>query len=204
MSLPQGVTAEGISGKLRRLPCSSSLSRFPMRLRPNERRLALSTRDRNRVAGKRGRTNGPRFDPARPHKRHRTADEQVLYLTTIGRTTGLPREIEILVLWSAASVSICSPKRVEPPDGLRTSGATLRSRSASQNGKLTRWRVCWTVKPIANCGTKWLQSPIANMDGRRAAGGDHAASLTPHAIIRAQRQASRRSLNWRHGNKEYG
>ena len=37
------------------------------------------------------------------------ADEQVLYLSTIGRTTGLPREIEIWFV-VCASVSICSPK----------------------------------------------------------------------------------------------
>ena len=51
--------------------------------------------------------------------------------------------------------------------------------SASQNGKLTRWRVCWTVKPIANCGTKWLQSPIANMDG--ATGCRWKSRRFPHA-----------------------
>ena len=57
--------------------------------------MALSTRDRNRVAGNEAERMARDSTLRDPHKRHRTADEQVLYLTTIGRTTGLPGEIEI-------------------------------------------------------------------------------------------------------------
>src|SRR4051794_33374892 len=51
---------------------------------------------------------------------------QVLHLTTIGRRTGLPREIEI---WFVVYRDrfIFSPKQVKPPRGSRISGATPRS-----------------------------------------------------------------------------
>ena len=92
------------------------------------------------------------------------ADKQVLYLTTIGRSTGLPREIEI---WFVVCRDrfICSPKGAKPPPGSRISGTILRLRSALENGNVARRRASLTARPIASCGIRLLQSPIANMDG---------------------------------------
>jgi hypothetical protein len=77
---------------------------------------------------------------------------------------------------------------VKRPDGLGTSGTIPRSLCASENGKLTRPRMCWTVKPIANCGTGWLQSRTANMDG--AADCRWKSHLFPHAALNNLSSAS--------------
>jgi hypothetical protein len=92
------------------------------------------------------------------------ADKQVLYLITIGRRTGLPREMEIWFVVRCERFYLCT-ETVKPPDGSKISDAIPRLGSASENGELTRGRACSTVTPIADCGNKLLQSPIASMDG---------------------------------------
>jgi hypothetical protein len=106
------------------------------------------------------------------------ADEQVLYLTTIGRTTGLPREIEIWFVLCRERFYLLA-ETGEAAGWVKNIRRNPKVKLCTQNGKLTRWRVCWTVKAIANCGTKWLQSPIANMDG--ATGCRWRSRRFPHA-----------------------
>src|SRR6266849_7103770 len=58
------------------------------------------------------------------------ADTQLLHLTTIGRVTGRPREIEIWFISTTRS-STFFPNVAKPPVGSRTSGGTRTSASGS-------------------------------------------------------------------------
>ena len=60
------------------------------------------------------------------------ADKKVLYLTTIGRRTGLPREIQIWFVVYRDCFYLFA-EQVKPPRGSRTSGAAPKSRSVSEN-----------------------------------------------------------------------
>ena len=92
------------------------------------------------------------------------ADKQVLYLTTIGRRTGLPRDIEI---WFV----VCGGRFYLLAETGEAAGWVKNIRqnpgvwSGSGNGKLARGRAFLTVRPIARCGTGSLRSPSGNMDG---------------------------------------
>ena len=111
------------------------------------------------------------------------ADEQVLYLTTIGRTTGLPREIEIwfvvcrerfyLLAETGEAAGWVKNIRRNPRVVLRIAERQIdamarvvdksnRSQTVGRSGCNRRSQI-------------WM--------GRRAAGENHAASLTPHPII---------------------
>ena len=79
-----------------------------------------------------------------------------------------------------------SSKRVKPPDGSKTSETIPMLRFGSETGKLTRRRVCSTVIPTANRGTRSLRSPIANTAGAR--GFQWKSTLFPHLLPGANPQ----------------
>jgi deazaflavin-dependent oxidoreductase (nitroreductase family) len=92
------------------------------------------------------------------------AERQVLYLTTIGRRTGLPREIEIwFVVWcehfylfaeTGEAAGWVKNIRHNPKVTVRIG----ESQTNATAGVLDR-------PPTANSRIRLLQSPIANMDG---------------------------------------
>src|SRR5215813_8209359 len=92
------------------------------------------------------------------------ADKKVLYLTTIGRTTCLPRQIEIwfvvyrdhfyLLAETGEAAAWVKNIRCNPEVGVRI--------AERQIGAMAR---VLSREPTASCGISSLQLPIANMDG---------------------------------------
>ena len=110
------------------------------------------------------------------------ADEQVLYLSTVGRTTGLRREIEIwfvvcgerFYLFAETGEAAGWVKNVR-----RNPKVTLRIRERQIDATAR-------VLDRQADAERWDQATaIANRKrmGRRAAGRNHAASFIPHPII---------------------
>jgi deazaflavin-dependent oxidoreductase (nitroreductase family) len=92
------------------------------------------------------------------------ADKQVLYLTAIGRRTGLPREIEI---WF---VVCCERFYLIAETGEAAGWVKNIRRNPTVTVRIGEWQIDATARvldrhTIANCGIRLLQSPIANMDG---------------------------------------
>ena len=92
------------------------------------------------------------------------ADKKVLYLTTIGRRTGLPRQIEIwlvvyrdhfyLLAETGEAAAWVKNIRCNPEVGVRI--------AERQIGAMAR---VLSREATASCGIRSLQLPIANMDG---------------------------------------
>jgi deazaflavin-dependent oxidoreductase (nitroreductase family) len=93
------------------------------------------------------------------------ADETVLYLTTVGRKTGLPREIEIWFVVSCERLYLFAETR-EAAGWVKN----IR-RNPNVTVRIEQWRrdatarVLDRVRLIANCGARSLQSRFGNMDG---------------------------------------
>jgi hypothetical protein len=93
------------------------------------------------------------------------ADQQILYMTTIGRRTGLPREIEIWFVVCCDRFSVFAEtgeaaRWVKDIRGNPTVAVRIGDRQIGDGARST-------VTPMANCGviTRVRPSPIANMDG---------------------------------------
>jgi hypothetical protein len=92
------------------------------------------------------------------------ANKQVPHLTTVGRKTGLPREIEIwFVIWCELLYLFAETR--EAAGWIKNIRRNPSIAIPSENGTAKQRRVCLIVTVIANCGTRLLQSHIGNMDG---------------------------------------
>jgi deazaflavin-dependent oxidoreductase (nitroreductase family) len=93
------------------------------------------------------------------------ADQQVLYLTTIGRRTGLPRQIEIwfvvcrerFYLFAETGEAAGWVKNIRRNPNVAIKVGERRIDATA--------RACSTARPIGDCGTRSPLSPSANMDG---------------------------------------
>ena len=85
---------------------------------------------------------------------------QVLHLTTVGRRTGLPREIEIwFVVWRERLYLFAETG--EAAGWVKNIRSNPKVTVRIGEWQLAQRHVCSTVTPIGNCGTRSLKSPIA-------------------------------------------
>ena len=98
---------------------------------------------------------------------NRQSDDSVLYLTTTGRVSGLPREIEIWFVESGEKLYLLA-EHFHRAHWVRNSSVIPRSRFALESASGERRAGCLTLKQMVNNGSWLRNSPGGSTVGATA------------------------------------